>query len=201
MNGDLIDDAKDASDELDAALAASFPASDPPTMTVPVVAATPLADPSHELPAPPVTVFRVVTREKADTAFDVQDNTNGGRWTSQGVPTAYASRSAAGAVLEFLAHLEGNSPDDLVLVSAVLPGEALLVGDSLPSQWRERPYRSDVRAYGDEWVKSGRSLALQVPSVLCEQSYNVLVNPEHPTAAQLRICAIDPLTIDPRLRY
>lgn len=200
MNGDLRDDAKEASDDLDAALAGSFPASDPPARTVPV-AATPLAEGSDQHPAPPVTVFRVVTRDKADTAFDAQDNTNGGRWTSQGVPTAYASQTAAGAVLEFLAHLEGNSPEDLVLVSAVLPGESLVIADSLPVQWRERPYRSDVRAYGDAWVESGRSLAIQVPSVLCEQSCNVLINPMHPDARRLRICAIDPLTLDPRLRY
>lgn len=200
MNSDPTDDANEASDALDAALAASFPASDPPSMTVPV-AATPLAEGAHELPSPPVTVYRVVKRDKADTAFAAQDNSNGGRWTSEGVPAAYASQTAAGAVLEFLAHLEGSSPDDLVLVSAVLPGEAMLVADSLPPPWRERPYRSDVRAYGDEWARSRRSLAIQVPSVLCEQSCNVLVNPEHPDAGRLRICAIDPLTLDPRLRY
>ena len=200
MNSHPRDDANEGRDELDSALAASFPASDPPAMTVPVTA-TPLAEALHELPAPPVTVFRVVRRDKADTAFAAQDNTNGGRWTSEGVATAYASQSAAGAVLEFLAHLEGNSPDDLVLVSAVLPGKTLAVADSLPPQWRERPYRSDVRAYGDEWAKSRRSLAIQLPSVLCEQSCNVLVNPDHPDAGQLRICAIDPLTLDPRLRY
>jgi RES domain-containing protein len=200
MNGELKDDAKESSDELDAALAASFPASDPPAMTDPV-AATPLPEGVPELPAPPVAVFRVVKRDEAGTAFGAQDNINGGRWTSQGVPAVYASESAAGAVLEFLAHLEGNSPDDLVLVSASLPREALVVGDSLPAQWRERPYRSDVRAYGDEWARSRRSLALQLPSVLCEQSCNVLINPAHPDASELRICAIDPLTLDPRLRY
>lgn len=200
MNGDLKEDAKQTSEELDAALAASFPASDPPAMTVPV-AATALVEGVPELPAPPVAVYRVVTREEADNAFGLQDHNNGGRWTSPGVPAVYASQSAAGAVLEFLAHLEGKSPDDLVLVSARLPRSALLVTDSLPPQWRERPYRSEVRAYGDDWIRSGRSLAIQVPSVLCEQSCNVLVNPTHPDSVDLRISGVDPLNIDPRLRY
>ncbi|MGH8078112.1 MAG: hypothetical protein ACREPE_12410 [Lysobacter sp.] len=58
MNGDLRDDAKEASDELDAALAATFPASDPPVMTAPVVAMPPAAG-AHVHAGTPITVYRV----------------------------------------------------------------------------------------------------------------------------------------------
>ncbi len=199
MNNNPGNDPRSASKDLDAAFPTSLAAAYPPAMTVPGVA-TPLA--SAERPGtPPATVFRVVRRDGTSTAFAAQENRNGGRWTSEGVPAAYAAKSAAGALLEFLAHLEGASPEDLVLVSATLPGDSLLIAESLPSQWRERPYREDVRAYGDEWARSQRTLALELPSVLCESESNVLINPEHPEFSGLKIAEIEPLTIDPRLRY
>jgi RES domain-containing protein len=186
--------------DVDAAVADTFPASDPPSTSQPVTAAPAVAE--HPLHAPgPCLVYRVVERSHVDDAFAVERNRRGGRWTSDGVSTVYASTSAAGAVLEFLAHLEGESPDDLVVVTATLPGEAITTIDTLPPQWRERPYRADVRAVGDGWARNKRSLALEVPSVLCSPERNVLINPEHPDAAQVKIRAVDPFHIDPRLRY
>lgn len=186
--------------EIDAAVADTFPASDPPSTSQPVTAA-PAVD-EHPPHAPgPCLVYRVCERAHVDDAFGVERNRKGGRWTSDGVPTVYASTSAAGAALEFLAHLEGDSPDDLVIITATLPGEAVTTIDTLPPQWRERPYRADVRAVGDAWQRSGHWLALETPSVLCQPERNVLINPEHPDAQQVKIRAVDPFHIDPRLRY
>ncbi|MFC0676787.1 RES family NAD+ phosphorylase [Lysobacter korlensis] len=186
--------------DLDAAVADTFPASDPVSMQQPVVAAPSVEEHEHSAPGPRL-VYRVVERSHADDAFGVERNRKGGRWTSDDVCAAYASTSAAGAAMEFLAHLEGDSPEDLVIVTAMLPGEAVTTIDTLPAQWRERPYRDDVRAVGDGWAREKRSLALEVPSVLCAPERNVLVNPEHPDAGQVKIRAIDPFHIDPRLRY
>jgi RES domain-containing protein len=186
--------------DLDAAVADTFPASDPPSMSQPVTAA-PAVDEHPRHAAGPCLVYRVVERAHADDAFGSERNRKGGRWTSDGVCAAYASTSAAGAVLEYLAHLEGDSPEDLVIVTAALPGEAVTTVDTLPPQWRERPYREDVRAVGDAWQRSRHWLALEVPSVLCGPERNVLINPEHPDAQQVKIRAVDPFHIDPRLRY
>ena len=192
---DTQDEPSHASDALDAALAAS----DPPSMTVPVVATLGAGDPES---APAATaIYRVVRRNKADTAFSATDNRHSGRWTSEGTPAVYASLSPGGALLEFLTHRDGDSPADLGMVCATVPADCLTVGDQLPAQWRERPYRDDVRAYGDGWAKAQRSLAFQLPSVVCEATCNVLVNPEHPDAGRLQIRSIDPIAIDPRLRY
>lgn len=185
--------------DIDEGVEETFPASDPPSMSQPVTAAPAVEE--ADVQASSRSVYRVVTREHADDAFSVEQNRRGGRWTSDGVPAVYAAGSAAGALLEFIAHLEGDSPEELVLVTAQLPGGAVTVADTLPPQWRERPYRDDVRAYGDGWVEHRRSLALQVPSVLCAGENNLLINPQHPDAAQVKIRAIDPLHIDPRLRY
>lgn len=187
-------------DDIDEAVAETFPASDPISMQQPVTAA-PAVDEHAPHAAVPRLVYRVVERAHADDAFSIERNGKGGRWTSDDVCAVYASTSAAGAVLEFLAHLEGDSPEDLVIVTAMLPGESVTHVDTLPPQWRERPYRDDVRAVGDAWQRSRHWLALEVPSVLCGPERNVLINPEHPDAQQVKIRAVDPFHIDPRLRY
>lgn len=134
----------------DDALAASFPPSDPPAMTA-ATADTPRgAAETSGTHASTVDLFRVVPRRDSKAPFSGRRNRSGGRWTSPGVPAVYASRSPAGAVLEFLAHLDGEKPVDLTLVSAVLPAGCLLVAEPLPGHWRDPPpYRPDVQAFGD----------------------------------------------------
>jgi hypothetical protein len=41
----------------------------------------------------------------------------------------------------------------------------------------------------DRWLGEGRSLLLQVASVLVPETWNVLVNPQHAEATRLRITA------------
>lgn len=186
--------------EIDAAVADTFPASDPPSMSQPVTAA-PAVDTEHGTPATTRQVFRVTTRDDVDRAFVAEANLKEGRWSREGTPAVYASLSAAGAFLEFLAHLEGDSPEDLVVVTAVLPAGSVVQARDLPPAWRERPYRAEVQDYGNRWIASGEALALELPSVLCEVEHNVLINPRHPDADRLKIRAVDPIHVDPRLRY
>lgn len=186
--------------ELDEALAATFPASDPPARTTSAIASAPTTtEQGDEGPPAHVDVYRVVPRGKSKTPFSSSENRSGGRWTSPGVPAVYASLSPAGAVLEFLAHLDGEKPVDLTLVTATMPCTCMVAGDALPARWREHPYREDVREYGNDWIASRRSLALSLPSVLCEQATNLLVNPEHEDIGRLMVTRIEPFTLDKRL--
>lgn len=185
--------------DLDEALAATFPASDPPAVTSKAIATAPDAQGGTEKEAEVVEVFRVVHRDQAEQPFSSSANRSGGRWTSPGVPAVYASTSPAGAVLEFLAHLDGEKPVDLVLVKARMPGRNMASATSLPENWRDTPYREDVREYGNAWLSAGEALALNLPSVLCEQSRNLLINPEHEHISHLLVESAEPFTLDPRL--
>ena len=50
-----------------------------------------------------------------------------------------------------------------------------------------RTSRLISRGYGDDWVRSGRSCVLFVPSAVIPAPYfNVLINPSHPQAGQVR---------------
>lgn len=183
--------------ELDRALSDTFPASDPPSMTTPIV-----ATPSAQYIAPgeggELRVYRVV--EARDAAQPFAPDHAGGRWTHPGVACVYASLSPAAAVLEYLVHLEGRTPSGLLMAVAALPANAVLAETNEPSTWSALPYRDEVRQLGDDWLHSGRSLALRVPSAVCMDECRVLLNPEHPAFAALELVALRPLAIDERLR-
>jgi len=183
---------------LDEALEDTFPASDPPSMTSPT-AATPADDTIADGPGgAPLRIYRVVGAEHASAPFAPADS--GGRWSPPGKQCVYASLTPAGAVLEFLAHLEGKTPEALVMAVATIPPGTVLSETNEPSTWKELPYRHEVQQVGASWLDSGRSLALRVPSALSEGESNVLLNPAHQAFAGLQLQALRPVTIDPRLR-
>ena len=179
---------------LDEALAGTFPASDPPSMTSPM-AATPSSDVIAQAEGP-VQVYRVVEARQASEPF--APVTAAGRWTPDGVPCVYASLSPAGALLEYLAHL-GDGPHQPLLAAATVPAGTTLSECNEPSTWRALPYRPEVQQLGADWLQSGRSLALRVPSALCEGETNLLLNPAHPGFAALQLLQLQPLQLDPRL--
>ena len=90
--------------------------------------------------------------------------------------------------------------DKLLLATATLPIESVLAQLELPSEWKERPYRDTVRQVGDAWSRQKQSLALRVPSAVCEGECNVLLNPEHPDFTKLHLDHLEPMKIDSRLR-
>jgi len=183
---------------LDEALEDTFPASDPPSMTSPT-AATPADETIADGPGgAPLRIYRVVGAEHASDPFAPVDT--GGRWSPPGKACVYASLSPAGALLEYLAHLEGESPRDLMMAVATVPQGTVLSETNEPSTWKELPYRHEVQQVGASWLESGRSLALRVPSALSAGDSNVLLNPDHQAFAGLQLEALRPISIDPRLR-
>lgn len=182
---------------LDEALDGTFPASDPPAMTSPM-AATPSADLVVDASTAPLRIHRVIEPEQAAEPF--APATSGGRWSPPGRACVYASLSPAGAMLEYLAHNADGAPPGLLLATAELPAGTTLAECNEPSTWRELPYRAEVQQVGAAWLGSGRSLALRVPSALVDGEVNVLLDPDHPGYAALRVQALAPVRIDPRLR-
>ena len=189
----------ETSRELDDALEDTFPASDPPSMTS-QLAATPSTGEVHAgSAAGGVRVYRVVAMEHASDPFGAAGNDKGGRWTTPGTCCVYTARTPAGALLEFLAHLDGEVPGKLAMAVGELPAGALLTQSNEPSKWAERPYRDDVRQVGDAWIRDGHSHALMGPSALCPDEWNVLLNPAHRGHAALRVVRLQPLLLDARL--
>jgi RES domain-containing protein len=156
---------------------------------------------AHLVHAGLVPVYRVVAADRAAGAFSHDDNLAGGRWSSPGIAAIYAAQSPAGAVLEYLAHMTDDRPEALVLVHGHLPSGEVAPPGPLPERWRDMPYREEVRAFGDRWLRSGQAVALSLPSALCEASRNLLVNPDHPRMGRLELVKVEAFILDPRLVF
>ena len=126
-----------------------------------------------------------------------------GRWHTKGQPVIYCTLNPATALLETLVHIEIDSEDrperfqvlrfegpDSLSIEKVEAG-------SLSSNWADD--MSITQTTGDRWLGEGRSLLLQVPSVLVPETWNVLVNPQHAEATRLRITATYEHAFDVRL--
>lgn len=190
--------------DLDEGIKESFPASDTPSMVSQLTASpsesTGAATRATAAEAETVTVYRVVDEEQKEKPFAPPENASAGRWTSKESQAVYASMSASAALLEYLAHCDGNPPEQAYMAKARLPRERVTTLEGYPSTWRERPYRDEVRQAGDRWVESHESLAAEVPSALCDDASNVLINPRHVDMPLIQGVSAEPISIDPRLR-
>ena len=126
-----------------------------------------------------------------------------GRWHSRGRAIVYCAPNPATALLEVLVHaeidisdipvtfryLEIAAPDSVAVETARL--------DALGKDWQRS---SDMtQPIGDQWIHSGSTALLRVPSVIVPVTWNFLFNPQHPMASQVRIVRIHEHAIDPRL--
>lgn len=149
-------------------------------------------------------LWRLVKTKYASTAFNgAGARLHGARWSSRGTRVAYASSNSALAVLEALVHMTGGGGivPGYSLVTATLPDGLVdeMAAADMPAGWDSSPVPPEVQAIGDAWTRSGRSLALQVPSAVVEGSFNILINPDHPVLAQFVVESSVPFAFDPRL--
>ena len=125
-----------------------------------------------------------------------------GRWHERGAPIVYLAESPAGALLEACVHTSANDvPPRYTLLTVEAP-DAISIEDLdwklLPADWMER---SDVtQAIGSAWLQSARTALLRVPSALVPATLNLLLNPLHVEAAQLRIQLAVEYPFDPRIK-
>lgn len=154
-----------------------------------------------------IRIWRICRSQFAAEAFSGEGARRfGGRWNSRGVPMVYASSSLALAAIELFVHLDPNQqPDDLVYISATLPANEphrRVAEKDLPAEWwltENLTGLQTTRALGDAWVKTGDSLALEVPSAALRPERNMLINPAHETAKNLVIAQPEQFLFDARM--
>lgn len=123
-----------------------------------------------------------------------------GRWHSRGRPVVYLSEHPALAMLETLVHLEmdpSEVPENFNLLRVQVPDEAEIEKvDDLPPDWRDQLH--ETRQRGNDWLREGVSLLLEVPSVVMPASRNLLLNPQHPHADEVEL-TVEEHRLDRRL--
>jgi len=118
------------------------------------------------------------------------------------VRVVYTSGSISLAALETRVHVDPEeAPEDLVVIPVDLPadiGIAELTTRMLPHGWRSTPGLPRLQQLGLNWVRSGKSAVLSVPSVLVPLERNYLLNPAHRDFARIKRGKPKAFAIDPR---
>jgi RES domain-containing protein len=149
------------------------------------------------------TGWRIVPEELTATAFDGEGaRLYGGRWNSVGVPMVYASEHQSLAALEIRIHIDRTGMRRLCkCFSFQFDGQVMevLPLGKVSRGWREEPPPPFLQEVGDNWVKSGTSVILAVPSVVIPGECNYLINPKHPDFGKLKIAMPVDFAFDQRL--
>lgn len=114
----------------------------------------------------------------------------------------YTSTSKSLACLEILVHLQSSLiKHNYVELAIDLPDELPIPTvdeQSLPRDWRT-PDHPMTQKLGADWVRSGQSVALRVPSAVIDGEWNVLLNPAHADFQWLKPQPPVPFRFDPRM--
>jgi RES domain-containing protein len=154
------------------------------------------------------TVWRIATDTstyEADDLSGIGAKSTGGRWNAAGMAVVYTSQTRALACLETVVHLNaGGLPLNRYLVEVTIPDDAWASARmtplaSLPVGWDAEPAGRASIEFGTNWLCSGTSALLVVPSVIVPEEFNVLINPRHPGSARMTAVKVRKWLYDPRL--
>lgn len=148
--------------------------------------------------------FRLCKTKFLASAFSGEGaRLNGGRWNSPGLAVVYTSSSLSLATLEVLVHLEDPEAFARLFswVSVEIPDDLVERVDParLPASWLADETNASSQSVGDAWLRSMRTAAFAVPSVVTPGEWNYLLNPAHPRFPEIQIGEARPFQPDPRL--
>lgn len=147
--------------------------------------------------------YRIVQEEWSATALDGEGARRyGGRWNPPGVAAVYLAASRALAALEILVHAPREALRlNWIVIELEIPDSQIerILASALPENWQAQPSSRGAQAFGASWLRSGRNLALQVPSVVIPEENSLLLNPSHPLMRELVPGKPVPFSFDSRL--
>jgi RES domain-containing protein len=153
-------------------------------------------------------VWRIATDtpdHEADDLSGAGAKKTGGRWNEKDVPVVYASETRALACLETVVHLNaGGLPLNRYLVAVTIPdgiwaNARTESASSLAVGWDAEPAGRVSVKFGTDWIRSGSSALLVVPSVIVPEEFNVLINPQHSASRGITATKVRKWLYDPRL--
>ena len=126
------------------------------------------------------------------------------RWHTAGRLIVYLADCPAGALLERIVHMTDMIEDAFLpqfyqLLKVAVPDELAIkpLNTLAPTDWRKNI--GFTRQIGDAWLASQETLLARVPSVIAPQTWNYLLNPEHPDANQVTVAEAIKEQFDNRL--
>lgn len=148
-------------------------------------------------------VYRITDRRCAAEAFFGKGGLYAaGRWHERGRLVVYAARTSSLALLEWRVHTRALPLGrTFVLIEATLPAGELvqLPEGEWPPDWWQTPPPPSTQRLGEAFLERGEALALEVPSAVNPLERNVVINPRHAGAAEIRVERTHVLQPDRRL--
>jgi len=147
-----------------------------------------------------ISAIRIVTRKFAGSAFSGDGaRLYGGRWNSIGTSMVYTAGSLSLAILEWRVHLAQWPAPAVSVIEVGIEDSLIWIPSRLPQGWKQVPAVRATATFGDDWIKSARSVVMRVPSAVVPGEWNYLLNPAHSDFPKLAIGKARALKPDPRL--
>jgi len=147
--------------------------------------------------------FRIARKQYLEDLSGEGARLYGGRWNKKGYSMLYFSESLSLCLLEILVHLDFKYlPEDYGYLEIEIPDELIkpkLKVSKLDEHWRDNPPHSYTKTLGTDWLKSEKSLAMQVPSAILPINNNILINPRHKLASSIKLLKSQILEVDSRV--
>ena len=146
-------------------------------------------------------VFRITKTQYADRLV-----ASGGaaRWNARGRFVIYTAATRALACLENVDLRSGEGLQDSFRVMVIQIPDTIRITtihpDSLPTDWFAFTNYAQSQLLGENWLLSGQTAVLRVPSAIVTQEWNYLLNPVHPDFSKIRLIRTEPFIFDPRIK-
>lgn len=127
----------------------------------------------------------------------------GGRWNQPGVAAVYCCETLSLALLEWAVHADLDIAPESIVAHQLYWPDSLPVEqwdvEQLPANWAQLPAPASTQTKGSQWLRSGRTVALRVPSAVVDIEHCWVLNPEHEDFRQVVVQATRVQTVDRRL--
>lgn len=148
-----------------------------------------------------LTCYRIGDPEGEYPIFDAEGSRlYPGRWNTPTSPIIYTSEHYSTAMLEKLVRFGSIMPANQHFIRITIPrGTTYEMFSAEAHPGWDGSDQSICKAVGEEWVSAARSALLLVPSIPARVERNILINPRHADAAELRHDLPQPIWWDERL--
>jgi RES domain-containing protein len=135
-------------------------------------------------------VYRISSPKYIEDLSGAGSKQYGARWNDKGVAMVYFAESRAMAVMEVLVHLRPEDIDkDFILAEFEISDDSILTINisDLPENWKEESEVETLKEIGNKFIKENKFLIMKVPSVIIEEDYNLVFNPNHPHSNKIKL--------------
>jgi RES domain-containing protein len=144
-------------------------------------------------------VYRITTEQWSKS---LQASGNPARWNARGRFVIYAAGSRSLACLENLVHRSGEWQGKMYKVMLIEFSDKIKMDtieeSSLKKNWGQISQFSYCQTMALQWINGATAAILKVPSVIINNEYNYLINPQHPDFKLIKLIGAEDFNFDER---